>query len=328
MPWTWQAVFSSGVLRPAWIVVTVVLAIGYAAALHRGRHRGELPVRTARIISFYSGLALLIFTVSSAFDVYSMAVFWVHMIEHLLLIMAVPALLVLGHPLTVIRAAVGPERADPVLLSWPVSIILHPLVGLAIYTAVLFGTHLTHFMDQMSMHPMLMGVERVLYVVSGYLLFITLIGKEPIRWNLPQLARFLLILIAMSPDTIVGIVLMQSNDPFPMYLSMRPSWAPPAGQDVLTAGGIMWAGGDGLMMVIGLFTIADILISRERGTLLGSWLEGTRHAVIAEQLRAAGEDYDADADIDDDDAALAAYNQMLARLNGHPPAAPGDQPHT
>lgn len=322
MPWSWYAVVSTWVWRPTWIAVTAALAAGYGFGLWWCRRTGRTPVGPGRIVAFFSGLVLSVFTVSSAFDAYSMAVFWVHMIEHLLLIMAVPALLVLGHPLTLLRAALGSRRSDLILLSWPVAALTHPFFGLALYSTVLVGTHLTHFMDQMAMHPWLMGAERLLYVLSGYIFLLPLIGNEPIRWRLPQLARLLLILLAMSPDTIVGIVLMQSNDPFPVMLSMRPSWAPPADRDVLTAGGIMWAGGDGLMMVIGLGTVAAILFARDRGALLGSWLENTRRNVMAEQLRSASEASDtpplADTvDVDDDQSILDAYNRMLSRLNGH-----------
>ena len=271
--------------------------------------------------AYFVGLAVLVFTVSSAFDAYSMALFWVHMIEHLLLIMVVPALLVLGHPITLLRSALGPRRVDRVLLSWPISVFLHPIVGFAVYAVVLVGTHLTDFMDQMIIHPWLMGGERVAYVVTGYIFMLSLIGNEPIRWRLPLLARLLLIFLAMAPDTIVGIVLMQSNDPFPVMMALRPHWAPPAQQDVVTAGGIMWVGGDGLMMIVGLTTVAAITFRRDRQAILGGWLEGTRRAVLAGQIRNDGADDSPvvpdTVDVDDDQAVLDAYNRMLARLNGH-----------
>lgn len=321
VPWSWRAVVTTWVWHPGWTLVAAALAVGYGIGLwwcHRQRLR---PVGLVRVAAYFFGLMLLVFTVSSAFDAYSMALFWVHMIEHLLLIMVVPALLVLGHPITLLRTALGPRRVDRVLLSWPISVFLHPLAGFALYATVLAGTHLTDFMDQMAIHAWLMGAERVAYVASGYIFMLSLIGNEPIRWRLPLLARLLLILLAMAPDTIVGIVLMQSNDPFPVMLSLRPLWAPPPQQDVLTAGGIMWAGGDGLMMVVGLSTIAAILFTRDRQAILGGWLENTRRAVLAEQLRNDGPSNTSSlsdtVDVDDDQSVLDAYNRMLARLNGH-----------
>ncbi|GAB3918030.1 hypothetical protein GCM10011575_42510 [Microlunatus endophyticus] len=318
-PWTWHAVVSSWSWRPGWIVVAVLLAAGYALALWWCRRAGRQSVGLAPAITFFSALLLLVLTVCSAFDTYSMALFWVHMIEHLLLIMVVPALLVLGHPLTLLRNAIGAKAVDRGMSVWPVAVLTHPLVGFVVYAAALVGTHLTHFMDLMAVHPWMMGAERVLYVVAGYLFLLPLLGNEPIRWRVPLMARLLLILVAMGPDTIVGIVLMQSNDPFPVMLAMRPSWAPSPAQDVLTGGGIMWVGGDGLMMVIGLATIAAILFTRDSDKLLGGWLERTRRSVLAQELGSGGEPVDSamlseTSDVDDDQVVLDAYNRMLSRL--------------
>jgi len=110
---------------------------------------------------------------------------------------------------------------------------------------------------------------------------------------------------------------MQSaGDLFPMYMQMRPDWALSAYQDTLTAGGIMWAGGDGLMMLMGFGLAAAALWGPGRGDLLGERLNRVRHQALMEHLSAAGVDTSKVADVasDDSDAALDAYNQMLARL--------------
>jgi len=198
--------------RIGWFLLLYLAGLGAVALLAtcflRARLRRVHPVRVA---CFVAGLVLLVLTVSSAIDSYAMAVFWVHMIEHLLLIMAFPALLVLGHPLGVVRAAVREEhrhRVDAVLQSWPVAAVTHPAVGMLFYGGVIVATHLTGFMDAMVRHPWLMPAEQVLYVASGWLMLLTLIGDEPIRWRLPYLMRFALVFVGMVPDTVVGIVLM------------------------------------------------------------------------------------------------------------------------
>ncbi len=115
------------------------------------------PVRVA---SFFASLAILGWCMCSAVDAYAMSLFWVHMIEHLTLITVVPALLVLGHPLTVLRAA-GGERwrhgFDRAVRRGPVAVLTHPAVGLAVYAVVIFYTHLTPFMDQMVQPPVVDG---------------------------------------------------------------------------------------------------------------------------------------------------------------------------
>src|SRR5947208_11453935 len=113
-------------------------------------------------------------------------------------------------------------------------------------------------MVQMVMLPWLMTGGQVLSVVGGYLFFLPLVGEEPLRSDPGYLLRLVLFLIGMLPDTVVGIVLLQTDrDPFPMMMSHHPSWAPDPLTDVHTAGGLMWAGGDGLMM----FAAVGLMIS-------------------------------------------------------------------
>ncbi len=320
-PFGWHAVLTSWHLRPGWLVAGLILLVVYGAAVRAARRRGR-PVHPVRAVCWVVGVVLMVLTVSSAFDIYAMSVFWVHMIEHLLLIMLVPAFLVLGSPLATIGAALGDgarARYLAALRSSPVAGLTSPLTGLAVYTMVIVGTHLTSFMDQMVMHTWLMSAEQILYVVAGWLLMLTLIGGEPIRWELPYLFRIGLILVGMTPDTIVGIVLMQTeSNPWPMMFSMHPAWAPDPISDVQTGGALMWAAGDGLMMCLALGVMVALLSGDgRRAQFLGPWLENVRRSTLAEHVASGGgEQVAADIDPDGEDA-LAAYNRMLGRLNDH-----------
>ncbi|MGH3444850.1 MAG: cytochrome c oxidase assembly protein, partial [Nocardioidaceae bacterium] len=253
-----------------------------------------------------------------------------HMIEHLLLIMLVPALLVLGLPLTVWRDALAGRsrsRLEAALHSWPVAVLTHPITGLGVYSLVIVVTHLTSFMDQMAMHPWLMYLEQALYVGAGYLFLLTLLGSEPIRWRLPYLFRIVLILVGMTPDTVVGIVLMQTqSDPFPMMFSMHPAWAPAPLHDVAIGGAMMWAFGDALMMFFGFGVIVAFIADPHRDRMLGPWLERVRRGTMSANVvkgiardEPEGSDtgFAEEVDVDEDEEVLAAYNRMLGRLDSH-----------
>ncbi|MBB6629126.1 cytochrome c oxidase assembly protein [Nocardioides sp. KIGAM211] len=322
-PFSWHALLHTWHAQPAWTAFAAVALAAYVAGLVTCRRHGVRSVNAGRVACFVAGLVVLVLTVSSAIDVYAMALFWDHMVEHLLLIMVVPALLVLGHPLTVLRAAAETrgraDRVDRVLRSAPVAFVTHPAVGVAVYAGTIVGTHLTGFMDAMAQSSWLMGAEQVLYVGSGYLFLLTLIGYEPIRWRVSNLARVALVLLAMTPDTVVGIVLLQTDtDLFPVMEGAHPAWAPTPVHDLNIGGGLMWAAGDGLMMVLGIVVIIALISDQAQQSVLGSRLESIRRRTLAGQV-ARGDDSQApladDIDVDDDDAMLDAYNQMLARLN-------------
>ena len=320
-PFGWHALAHVWQFEPWWALALVVLGGGYLAAFAAGRRAGDggrVPV--LRAVSFVGGLGLTLLTLCSAIGAYAMTVFWVHMVEHLILIMVVPALLVLGHPLTVVRQSLSPlgrTRFDAVLRSWPIAVLTHPLSGFTVYAVVIFGTHLTSFMDQMAVHGWLMTGEQVVYVVSGWLLLLPLIGEEPIRWRPPYLPRVALLLFAMVPDTVVGIVLLQSEHVlFPVYMRNHPDWAPTPVRDTQIGGALMWVGGDGLMMLLAVGLVVVLITNKgAQQNVLGPWLESVRSKTLAAQVsRGAEEDAVRDAEADSAEM-LEAYNRMLGRLH-------------
>ncbi|MGI9155616.1 MAG: cytochrome c oxidase assembly protein [Marmoricola sp.] len=327
-PLGWHTFFSTWQLRPVWDLVALVLVVGYLLALQRGRRSsGTAVVHPARVASYVAGMVVLAVTLSSSIDVYAHALFWVHMIGHLLLIMVVPALVVCGHPLTVVREAVrrhgrsstGETRSwfDRVLASRGVRVLTHPVVGLLQYGAVLVLTHLTDFMDQMMRHPWLSNGEHVLYLVSGYVFFLPLLGSEPIPTRLPRLMRIFLLVVGMVPDTIVGIVLLQAAHPlYPLMAAMAPSWGPGAVQDINIGGALMWAVGDGLMMFFAVGLVIALIADPDRDAAFGPWLENVRRQNLRDQVGDGGTLLTDDTDLDNDEEALRAYNEMLGRLGG------------
>jgi putative copper resistance protein D len=87
---------------------------------------------------------------------------------------------------------------------------------------------------------------------------------------------------------------------------------------------MMWAGGDGLMMAIGVALMITVVTSPTRQRrMTGGWLEDVRRAAMAGQIAqsgASGADTEApgatpaDTLDPDSDEAWEAYNRMLARL--------------
>lgn len=321
-PISWASFMSTWQFRPVWTITALVLILLYGVFWARARKRPE-PLSIFRLSMWVVGVLLLLYTMSSGIDAYAMALFWIHMTEHLMLIMVIPVFLVWGSPLELIRSNLsesGQARFDAVLgKRSPVGWLFHPAVAFLIYTVVIVATHLTGFMDEMSMNENLMFFEQVLYLVSGWIFFTPLMGDEPVAWKFPIPGLIGLMMIGMMPDTIVGIVLMQSTvDVFPMYMSMRPDWATPAMKDLYYGGSMMWGVGDGLMMLFAIILMFRIVANPRKEAVFGSWLESARTGAFAHHLESGGEAYETregEGTIDDDDEALEAYNRMLERLS-------------
>ncbi|MFC7655433.1 cytochrome c oxidase assembly protein [Pseudonocardia benzenivorans] len=277
-------------------------------------------------------LAVAVVVLDGPVAVYGDLLFWVHMIAHLSLIMVVPVLVAWARPLALLRSA-GPgggRRWAQVLDSRAVRLVTFPLLTLAVYAVVVVLTHLTGFQQIAVEHPVVRGAETALYVVAGYLLFAPLIGDDAEPRRMPYLLRFVVLALAMGVDTLTGVVLMLTGTVLaPGYAAAHPGWGPGALADQGVAGAVMWWGGDGLMMLLLLVVVIrwGRAPAAEQG--LGSFLEGVRRSTVLGQagdrnadIDAAGIDLDG-IDVDDDEAALVAYNQRLAALHGRPPRGEG-----
>lgn len=299
-PIVWPGVLGEWTLTPVSDALVLLTAVAYLSALRRRKARWP----AWRTVCMVSGLAVIVLALDSAIGVYSSELHSVHMIQHLMLITVAPALIALGHPLTLIRdnSAHGREIIDLLRHNKTVAVLTHPLVAFAYYTVVLVGTHLTGFMTLIPIHPWLHQLEVALYLISGYLFVLPLLAWEPVRWRLPYVARFGLVMLSMTVDTFIGITLMMTGDD----------------ADVHLAGALMWFVGDSLMMAVALVIGGQWMADPDRSADLGTYLDAARRSALASYgSDADGTDADAvldSADVDEDDAARLAYNRMLAEL--------------
>ncbi|MGU3291437.1 cytochrome c oxidase assembly protein [Williamsia sp. M5A3_1d] len=306
---------------PVWWAVMVVATAAYLLGVQRSRRAGVVWP-WARTAAWVGAMALLVVTLNSSAAAFAHHLFWMHMITHLLLIMVIPLLLVSAQPVRLAMESSGPVgagRVRAVMTHRITRFFTSPAFSVPVYAAVLVGTHLTGFQQAMSEHMWIHDGEMVLYLVSGYLLLLPTIGGEFSGHDLSHPVRFVTLLIAMGPDTLVGIVLMLTDRPLaPAYGESRLGWGPDALADQNIAGAIMWFGGDGLMMLL-LVLVAGQWIRAETHRTPGearrvSWLDRARQE--ATLATAADGDSTGDTyDIDGDDAALAAYNARLAALH-------------
>jgi cytochrome c oxidase assembly factor CtaG len=289
--------------RPGVLAVAAVLAVAYL--LGARRMPGWPPARTA---AFLGGLAVVVLATNTGIEAYGHVLEWMHMVEHLMLIMVAPVLLAIGSPLQLVPG-LRPVLARPVL-AWLTS----PAAAAVLYAVAVIGVHLTGVMDRAMTDPGVHTTEELAYLVSGYLLFQLVFGRWPGPWQLTGAGRMALLALVTPVDTIVGVVLLQTGTVAgglaPGHDHPRPDWALSAASDTVAAGTTMWIGGTGimagLMLVVGLVW----LHGRPPVQTAPSWTERARRSVYADRTgQASG------ADLDDDDSALEAYNQWLAKMH-------------
>ncbi len=321
----------------------VVVAAGlYLWGVLRVRRRHPArPWPLYRTALFLGGLAVIVIATQSGIGSYDDVLFYDHMVQHLLLLMVAPPLLVVGQPATLLlHASRNPLHtwAKKLLRSRVLAAITWPPFGVALYVAVIVGTHLTGFMNLVESNGTVHDAEHVLYLAAGYLYFLPLIGREPIRWRVSYPTRIFLLFIAMPVDAFTGLILGSENsNPFPALAKQRPTWAPNPISDVHIGGAVMWVGGAGIMFAL-VMAVFFAWSREKRGDGGLGWLESARRSnfatlVSAHQDASAGRggapsaapasnrasdkasDRASDRESVDDDEHLAAYNAFLARIN-------------
>src|SRR5579872_5951399 len=143
------------------LIIAVVLAGWYEIGLAREARKSR-PERTRqrrrRSFWFYGGLVVLLIAVESPIDYWSDDYFFVHMLQHLLLMFAAPTMIVAGAPwqplLAALPARAGRAATRGVLAggwSRPLraasGFLLRPWVSVGLFTAVMIAWHVPALFD-------------------------------------------------------------------------------------------------------------------------------------------------------------------------------------
>ncbi|HEY2508228.1 MAG TPA: cytochrome c oxidase assembly protein [Streptosporangiaceae bacterium] len=244
---------------PFLIVVAVLVAwheIGLAKLAHRSRP-DRTRQRRVRSLWFYGGLAVLLLAVQSPIDYWADKYFFVHMIQHLLLMFAAPWLVVRGAPwqpfLDALPGKTGQATTRGVLTggwSRPLraigSAVLRPWVSITLFNVAMLAWHLPVLFDlaerNQAVHIWLMHSS---FFVVGILFWLQFVPSVPFRIKMPpasQAAALLLTNIAMWVLA-MAMGILSSTNWYPVYDHVAGVTLP-AFADQQIGAGILWICGD------------------------------------------------------------------------------------
>ncbi len=263
MPGPLSAAALLGNPLPDLFFLTIALA-GIAAYLIGVRRLGaDWPI--TRTVSFIAGMLLLAAVTSLGISRYSYVMFSVHMVQHMLLSMAVPILLVLGAPVTLalrtLRKPGDPRVRGPrdwlliALHSRFARCVTHPLAALAIYGVSLYGLYFGGVLGWLMRYHLGHLAMLAHFVLAGSLLFWVLIGVDPGRRRVAPPILVLVHFASMVLHAFFGLTLLQSTSLIApeWYLAVHPPWAAPLIEDQQLGAAIAWAFGEipsGLVMIV------------------------------------------------------------------------------
>ncbi len=176
---------------------------------------------------------------------YAHELFWVHMVQHLLLTLLVAPLFVAGAPLTaVLRMSSGARRRSlaRLLRSRLLGVVTHPVVAWMVFAVVMWVTHFSPLYELALQNELVHVAEHGLYLAAAVLFWMPVIGADPIsRRRLAHPARLAYLVAALPVQSFLGLAL---------YSSSRPLYAQyPDLSDQRLGALIMWIGGDFVFVV-------------------------------------------------------------------------------
>jgi len=272
---------------PQVVIPLVAFAAAYLWAARRvnAAHPAN-PVPLDRPVFFLVGLACIGVALLSGIERYDTELFAVHMVQHMLIVFGAAPAIVLAAPITlVLRVATPAVRARwilPVLRSRVVKVIAHPLVAWLLFTAIMWGSHVSPLFDAALEDPLLHDIEHALYLGTALLFWWPVVGRDPSPWRLPYPARVFYLALQMPLNSLLGVAILFSGQVlYPHYLTTGRTWPPSPLEDQQLAGAIMWGVGDAAFMVAILLVIAAWMRDDEAVTRRRESMEDDRAAARA-----------------------------------------------
>jgi cytochrome c oxidase assembly factor CtaG len=241
----------------AWLpIVGVVLLAGiYLYGVSRMRRRGDRWPVNRTIFFVPLGLGSFLLMTTSGLAVYDGTLFWVHMVQHMVLAMVTPVFLALGAPITLALRTLprtGRRRLVAVLHSRVAKLLTFPVVSGFLFIATPFALYLTGWYEATLRNPLLHELNHIHFVVVGCLWFWPIIGLDPMPNRIPYPLRLLAVFVTMPFHAFLGVAILSQSTVIAgdYYLSLHRSWGPTPLQDQHMAGSVLWATGDIVALVV------------------------------------------------------------------------------
>ncbi len=254
-------------LDPGVLVVCAASAGLYGWGVVRSEKRWPLW----RAASFIVGLLVLVTALESGVDGYSDELLSVHVVQHLLLILLAPALLLWGAPVRLALSACSPAgrgAIGAVLRRRWVRILTQPACGFALFTVVVLVTHLTGLYEVALRDSTVHALEHAAYFWSGLIFLLPILAADPVPRPPHAVARFCWLMAAMTVMFIPAAVFMfDEHARYSFYLAPARALHVSALADQHAAGMIMLFAGGVAMATLAIVVAMKAMILEERRQL-------------------------------------------------------------
>jgi cytochrome c oxidase assembly factor CtaG len=240
----------------------------------RRRNAGQRPLATGwRLAAYLGGLAILGVALMSPIDVWGGQLFFMHMIQHLLLVMIVPPLLLLANPLPFFmwglpvpaRHQVGRLLSRRSAFRRGLYTLTAPGLVWMAFVAFLLGWHDPSAYNAALRSNLIHDLEHLTFFGTAMLFWWLVIGAGPRFRSLSLGVRLALLLVTVPVNMAAGVVIAFAAQPIYTYYTTVPRlWGISVLLDQMIGGVIMWIPGS-MMYLLAALIIISRLIQTETG---------------------------------------------------------------
>lgn len=259
-------------------VILVVTLLGgvYVAGWWRLRRQDAYIARTWRLALYLAGLAIICLSLLSPIDTFGSLLFFMHMIQHVLLLMLAPLLLLLADPLPVILWGLprGPRQVVGGLLTRHAvprrllrALTLMPVAWL-LYVLNLWVWHVPVAYEAALRHELIHDIEHLAFFVTALLFWWPITNPAPrVHGHVDHGLRIMYVIFATLQNTLLAaLISLIDRVLYPYYTAVPQLWGLTPLQDQITGGLIMWIPGGMMYVITALVLVARKLHHEEQIT--------------------------------------------------------------
>ena len=238
-----------------------MLAGGYLLAIGplRQRFSGSHQVSPGQMARFLAGvLVILVALLSPLHELGDDYLFSAHMVQHLLLTLVVPPLLLLGTPPWLLRPLLGSARNMRVA-----RFVTTPVVAFIIFNAVFVLWHVPELYDFALRERGIHVLEHLMFLVAGVIMWWPILSPMSELPRAPYPIQMIYLFLQPTVPSILGAIITFSDSVLYQWYADAPRlWDISALDDQQVGGIIMWVPG-GLAFLSVLVVIFLVWASQE-----------------------------------------------------------------
>jgi putative membrane protein len=233
----------SWALHPSVIIGTGLLGALYFWGIGPLRRRRELgpPAAPWQIASFSSALVVLLFALNGPMhDLSDYYLFSVHMVQHLVLTLVFPPLLIAGTPGWLL---------NPILRHQPIRrvarVLTYPVVAGGVYIVTIAAWHVAPAYDLMMRDHEVHIAMHIMFMMAATIMWWPVMSPSPELPRLsPGLGMLYLFLVGIPMQLVAALITLANRVLYPWYSAAPRMWGLSPLDDQRLGGLLMWVPGN------------------------------------------------------------------------------------